>query len=269
MSPRIILVEGPRFAPSAGAPSVPQGVADTKALDLDGSTETLANDTQQAIGIANEWSIVVWLMKDDFDNGGRIFRFYKDGDNDSRIESTFNSGANEFQMWVYNTAGTRFKLYGIDDTTLSVDVWIMFAATWDGTNLTLYIDGSDVTGSANKATDDTGTQQDSSRRAIIGAFDSGAQASFGGRIHSTALWSVELSSDIVSDLYNGGAGGVVDFREAQGAYTSTEVTALQHYWRHGFNSSDIGEDLGNGTAIDVGTDASNVTSADIVTDSPT
>lgn len=246
--------------------SVPQGVDDTKAIDFDGSTEVLANTTENTIGIANIWSVNSWVKFDDFVGSQTWVQIRENTGSENRLDFSTNTSTNEADIAVYNSAGTRFKLYHITEAQMNVGNWVMLSVTWDGTTLRVYVDGADA--SPTITTDDAGTQTDTARRVTIGGFDTVPQRPLNGNIHSTAVWSVVLTVEIFNDIYNDGAGGVVDLRQVQGKYTQTEVDALKHLWRHGFNSGDIGEDLGNGTAIDIGDNAQNITAADIVTDSP-
>jgi len=271
MSPRLILIEGPRFTSApAGPPSIPQGVDDDKALDFDGSTEYLANDTEQSIGIANAWTVGQWLnFSTDF--AKRIaFRLRANSGNTNRIEIAWAELTSLLNITLHDSAGTKFKDYKYNnDAGFSTGAgWEFFVLTWDGTTLTLYRDASVITADT-LTTDNSGTMTDTNRTVNIANRDIGGWE-FSGRIHSTFMVSEALTSAIITDIYNGGAGGVVDLREVQGLWAQTQVDALEHYWRHGFNSGDIGEDLGNAsTLIDVGNNAANITSADIVTDSPT
>lgn len=264
----VIVVSSPIFVAEEGAPSVPQGVADLKALDFDGSTEYLANDTEQSIGIANAWTIGQWINFDTLGAANQsCIRIRSNSGNQNRIEIFWDASDN-LNINLQDGTPTLFKDYDYSSNGgFSTSAgWQFFILTWDGSTLQLYTDGSPVSPSATP-TDDSGTQSDSNRTINIANRDLGG-FEFNGQLHSTMLWGKALSSDTITDIYNGGAGGVVDLREVQGNYSQDDVDNLQHYWRHGFNSGDIGEDLGNGTAIDVGDNAANITAADIVDDYP-
>jgi len=100
------------------------------------------------------------------------------------------------------------------------------------------------------------------RRIAIGARDDGSDGWI-GNIHSTSIWNVALTPDEIAAMYNDGSPEDFDNRFDWGDYTSS--ANLMHYWRHGSNALDVGEDLGNAaTLIDVDVDAVNISSSDIV-----
>lgn len=168
----------------------------------------------------------------------------------------------EWYIYKY-TGGSAIKTY-VWNSFLIAGTWTLVAVTWDGTNLKLYKNGI-LTAEDTQTTDSSGTMQDSSRRVNIGVRDQGDANFWDGRLHSTALWDTVLDSDANTSLYN--SGDQFDWRQNSGNYAV--AVNLQHYWRHGFNASDIGEDLGSAsTLIDVGNNSANITAADIVDDYP-
>jgi len=272
MAPMLQVIQSVRFTGGvAGPPSVPQGVDDTTALDLDGASEMLSHNTNAAVGIANVWTMMQWLKFDTLDTEDyTTFQIWNNTpDNANRITFRYLNGIDEFRFNLRDSGGTSIKNYTTDFSSISNDEWVMILITWDGTNLKIYLNGTEDT-SPTKNTDISGTMTDSDRAIHIGNHNvDDFTAALLGRMHSAAIWSVVLGSDIVTDLYNSGAGGVVDLREVQGAYTQTEVDALEHYYRHATESgNNIGQDFGNGTGRDVGDDAANLGASDKQTDSP-
>jgi len=256
----IIYAKAQAFAPSAA------GEDDLKAIDFDGSTELLQNTTETVIGVVNTWTVAVWSRLDGTPSGGmRVFDIKRAADTDSGIKVVFNTGGG-WKVELYNSAGTRFKNYSFPDwlaANLYTDDWFLTVTTWDGTNLKAYLNGVEDT-SPSKDVDDAGTQDDATRQITIGARQDAAQF-FDGVVHSMAIWDVVLDGDSNTDLFN--SGGQLDWTVATGNYT--ETADLQHYWRLGLDSADLGKDSGvASTLIDVDVNAQNVTSDDIVTDSP-
>jgi len=255
-----------RQAFSAGGGG-PPGAPDLKSIDFDGSTEYLRG-ASSTLGIANVWTKSVWVMFDAHASTYSVLAM-RGGNNNNRFQMDFiTTGADFIRIWMYSSAGSRFKDWAIPATNAPVGVWTMWSHTWDGTNLKIYINGSEFTSPITKNTDDSGTMSDTSRQVGIATLGDLSANFLNGKVHSTAMWSVVLTEEQLGVLHNSGEGALIDYREAQGAYTSTEVDAMEHYWRHGFNSGDIGEDLGNGTAIDVGDESANITAADIEDDYP-
>jgi len=263
MAPIINVVQSSRFAPAVAG----GGEDDLKALDFDGVNEGLRNTTTQAMGIANAWSIAQWIKLDVSPTlNSRAFQMRRTG-NVSMIDvSLGNGGLDNFNVVLRDSGATAFKNYKwVQTTHFSVDTWVHWVLTWDGTNLLGYFDGTEDASPDKSQKDDSGTMDDADRNVSVSNKYQGGGSHVAGRFHSTAVWDVVLTSTQITAVYN--SGNQLDLQVDSGSYGQS--ADLQHYWRHGFNSSDIGEDLGNASVlIDIGNNAENVTSADIVTDSP-
>lgn len=239
----------------------------TRSIDLDGSTESLRNLTNNAIGIANTWSISIWGKNVSSLTGpDNLLVLDNSSNNNSRIviELRGDISNDPIRVALHNTSGTLFKLYSFENLVVT-DEWFNFTLTWDGTNLLGYFNGSSAT--AVMTIDNAGTMDDTTRRVFAGVTDGGANF-WEGLFFSFAIWDVELSPDEVSAIYNEGNGAVVDLTEGRGDYVSSGD--LQHYWVPGFDEDDIGGDRGNAsTLIDIDTNAQNITAADdLVEDVP-
>jgi len=234
---------------------------DTKALDF-ASDERLLNSTDHPLGIANVWSIQMnleprsevllmqpLLITQSSGNGNQI-----------SVDLRGNIANDPFRIIIRRTNGNALKQYEWNNT-YSTGVKVSYLFTWDGTDLLLYIDGVE-TAPDTMVWDLSSSMTDTARQVAIGA-QTGGFGPFNGILHSTSVWNVALTADEVTALHNGGSPQDFDNRFDLGDYTSS--ANLQHYWRHGFNASDIGEDLGYATTlIDVGDNAVNITADDIV-----
>lgn len=263
----------PNFLSDGGAPLFIQpGTPDNFALDFDGSTEVLANITEQPIGIANVWTIAQWIKVDELNGDRRFIQINQDqtlpGGSANRI--LIHHGAlDHLRVFINSSVPGVIKHYNWTPSPLVVDEWKHLVVTWNGTLLKLYVDGSERTPS-DKFVDNAGTMTDSNRRVHIGAGADGSDNDyednfFKGDLHSTAILNVALDQANITQIFGNRAES--DLRYNFQHYN--QAAALQHYYRHGFNSGDIGEDLGNAsTLIDVGDNAVGITAADIVEDSP-
>jgi hypothetical protein len=108
-----------------------------------------------------------------------------------------------------------------------------------------------------------GTFTDANRRVSIGYDRWNNGNYFNGRIHSVAIWDTDVSAARTLIFNNGAA--ELDLLTDTGAYTYS--SNLQHWWRLGLDSTDIGKDHG-ATPIDVDVNALNISAADIVADYP-
>lgn len=248
-------------------PTTTQPQLTAKSIDLNGTNESLRNTTNNALGIANTWSISLWGKIGDLTSARHSIDFDSSLNNDSGIliEVRGDIANDPLRVAIRNTAGTIFKFYTWD-SLFTVDEWFNLTLTWDGTNLTLYFNGSSQAPTSTP-TDNAGTMDDEARRVFWGVTSGGANY-WQGLFFSLAVWNSELSSAEASAIYNAGNGAAFDLRNDSGDYVSS--ANLQHYWIPGFNESDIGGDLGNAsTLIDVAANAENITAADdLVEDVP-
>jgi len=86
----------------------------------------------------------------------------------------------------------------------STATWYHFVMSYDGTTITFYKDGSAL---------GTASGHDYANTASllhIGAFLNGTEQLMDGIVDEVAIWSRDLSSDEVTELYNGGAGVTYD-----------------------------------------------------------
>ena len=243
------------------APLAAEAYTDTKALDFT-TGERLRNTTLQSIGIADNWSIQVNYKPS---NLGFQFALFTIGDtltNTDTIQFDVRGDvANDpLRITLTKTDTTVIKEY--DWASIhTIGVKISVIATWNGTDLKVYLDGVE-TAATTETTNVPGAQGDTDRGVAVAGRLIGA-TTFSGDIHSTSIWDTVLTQAEVSVLQNGGSPQNFDNRFNLGSYAS--ANNLQHYWRCGGDASDIGRDFGNAsTLIDVGDNAVNVTSADIV-----
>jgi len=241
----------------------------TQSISFDGVDEVMGDVGPNTIGIANTWSLMMWINRSSASPGQisitRIFSlgFDAGSDNVIRIESRGNANPNAFTVVTTNSAGGVIKNWRFEPSSVffTYDVWHQVILIWDGTDLTLYEDGVNITGSAVKFDDNAGTMTDSARDIFIGRLTNALGIPWPGFQHSIALWDADITS-AVAEIYNGGVASTLNLRNA------SFNTNLQHWWRLGQDSSDIGKDSGRGTKIDMNVSSVNITSDDIVSESP-
>ena len=240
--------------------NVDMGGATVQSIDLDGTTEYLAETSNSAMGLVDEFSISVWVRGTSSAGGAvrDILHLKNSGSNVSRVAFTLtdDSAASAFNVTLWDSAGTLFKDY--DFGSFSVNTWTMLTITWDGTNLTVYQDASAQTPTLN--TDNAGTMNDGGRQVTVGG-SSAQAASWVGQIFSPATWINELTAAEITAIDAGTS--TFNLRASSGNYVSH--LTLNHLWDFR-TSANIGQDYRNsttGSARDIDTNAANISAADL------
>lgn len=258
-------------APGELAPALPG--SNEVCLDLNGSNEYLKNNTEQAIGIADDWSISFWVKLDSTVQSKNVIQLKKDtGTSSSTIhiyaESTFPSTIFPMRVLTTKTDAFTLKRYEFVRPTDSSGFfefgqWVHGVVTWDGTDLVAYWNGQEADISST-ISDNSGSMGDSNRKTWYGHAQ-GGEEEWEGRIGHMAIWDTVLAESAALQIFNGKFN--MNLTINQGNYNSKDN--LQHYYRPGAESSDIGADYAPAGDIDVDVDANNISADDIVTDSPT
>ena len=115
------------------------------------------------------------------------------------------SGTVEVTCTHYDSVGTGYPINYV--TTLSNGTWYHLMCTWDGSTVTLYVDGS-PRGSTSVSTIDTSQ----SYGTAIGSDPTTAAGGYAnGQIDEVGFWTRALSSSEISELYNSGSGNQYPF----------------------------------------------------------
>lgn len=250
---------------------------DNKACSFNGTSESMDSSTTSgtvisgavySFDIANVWSVMV-AAKPTSVAGTRAYFHISDivgdiKDNDNIIE--IKAIGSKVRLTIVGSTGygTPAKVYDYN-ATVTGSMWFQFVATWDGSDLTLYKNGS-LLSPDTKIVDETLEQTDSvDKGLILGDSFLTMRDEFQGNIHSAAVWDVKLSAAAISSLWNSGTINTIDLTTDFGSYSSS--ANCQHWYRLGFDSNDIGKDYGaSSTLADL--DNTNMNADNIVTDFP-
>lgn len=234
-----------------------------KSVDLGAATtdKFSTQTTEVNIGTSNTWTYMVWYKPQDSDTFGLIHDLRNSSDNNNTVR--FLLGASQrWDVQLWNSAGSNFKDYRLSSALVN-DVWTQLIATWDGTTLKMYLNGS--LASPTLTTDSAGTVSSDDRLfSVGGAGGSGTTFCSNGRYHSVAHWTSVLTASEITSVYNGGNGSIFNLAANSGNYAS--AANIIHWWQFGKNSSDIGKDYVG--SIDLMSGAVGIVSGDIVSDYP-
>ena len=230
-------------------------------LDLDGSTEWLANPAQTTLGIADSWTFSTWIRDRSFASSTANYFQLLRPDSDSRIDifQAGNGSTNPLIVHLYSTSGTIFKA-GLWNNVMSPgSTFHHIVVVWDGAagalgSLSVYVDG-ELRPPSIVGTDLAGVMHDSERSVLLGG-----SPSLDGLIGHTALWARALSAQEIAQVHF--LGHAINLRGDIGDYQSS--AHLRHYWRLGEDPVAIGRDFAANPTIDLGASAVNLSFDDAV-----
>ncbi len=188
-------------------------------LEFDGIGDAARLPTDQDLGLGNMWSVMLWVVPRDLDPVGtktlfEIHNLASPGDDSNAFcIDILPGGTIQFRM--FNNSGVLIKRFdmdslesdtsGIDGFFFSAEEWCQIFVTWDGTDLTIYRNGYNITPDMTTITDVAGSQANTNRSLSIGATVE-QTGFFKGFVHSVATWSAVLSQSAARTLWNQGAG---------------------------------------------------------------
>jgi hypothetical protein len=252
------------------------GGGTNQSVDLDGSTEYLADATLKSGTLSKTFSFNFWV-RPDVNVGGserELFSFTAAASANNRIKFGLDDDANGGAWFVrlYNSSGTLFKDYRFGSYTSGQ--WFMVSATYNEATDTLlvYEDGALVV-PGSTPTDTTGTMIDSIRGVYLGTDQAITVATrWQGLAYSASIYDrVLLGAEITSlETARGSTATVTpleDFLNYAGA------PDLRHYWDFRItDNTGLGQDFGSRAAANrwnLTDDALNVTTADLTATVPT
>lgn len=248
------------------APAAAQDVS----VSFDGSSEYMANTTEQAIGISDTWSMSFWLKFNDL-TGVQYPIDIKVGANENAraiVRWRGDLTPKRLQVIQRNDVGVDRAAHEWNDLVTATGAWHHVAVAFDNSaavadRLTLWLDGVEVAPDSTSG-GGTSTVSDLSRQVHVAAL-TGGFSHFNGLMGPVTVWSALLDQDDVDEVFAGKFG----FTPLLDGGTYDKSASNEHWWRLGRDPTDIGKDSGGGTAIDIDTNSVGITSADIVEDFPT
>ena len=130
----------------------------------------------------------------------------------------FPSGANMYPRFFFEDSGTRSV---IGSTSLNDGVWHLIGATYDGTNIKLYVDDALEATTAHSGAIDHSTQD-----LFIGG-DGASSNRLVGSMGFSGIWSTDLSLAQFQNIYHAGVAVCYDDLEN---VSSGITTNLESYW---------------------------------------
>lgn len=233
-------------------------VDDFKAVDLNGSNESLRSGGRDTFDIANTWTVMVTYKPMSVAGTRTIFHLndadVKQNDNTILIETR---GTN-IRTYIVGSLGygNPAKIFDYENLVVT-GTWYQATLTWDGTTLNFYHDGVLQAVSGTVVNNSNLTMTDSVDKSLwLGENKDTYGNEFEGRIHSAAIWNSVLSAATIATI--------------TGAATA-DLSDAQHWWRLGLDPTTSGLGLDYGTSasgININQASSQITAADVITDYP-
>jgi hypothetical protein len=230
----------PTFGGGVIASPTASAVFNTYSVDFDGTDDYMACGTASVLNSTSSFTISMWLNFEHVTGGVVMSPFTSGTSTSNRIEFVFNN-LNELRFGVNGSIGSCLLNISTPTDYRSTNAWHNILGTYDGTNVTLFFDGSQVattTTSVPSTTSSTQGNDTTIGRRTLG----GGNLYFNGLVDEVAIWDSELSASDITAIYNSGL--------------PADLSSLSpvHWWRMGDN------DGGTGTTItDQGSGSNNGT----------
>lgn len=163
-------------------------------LKYDGTDDYISAGTSTLVNDIDKLTLSAWV----YPTGTTNFRgIVVEGDNvDSGYFFGFNNGNNELRFYI-NGAND----YERSSTQVTANKWTHVAVTYNGTNITLYIDGVEDTGSTTVGTIDPNITIQGKETSVGGDIDRDNYY-FIGQIDCVQVWNKTLTANEVKELNN-------------------------------------------------------------------
>jgi hypothetical protein len=193
------------------------------ALDFDGTNDNVLINSNSSLNITTSITLEAWIYATKNSGVQNVICKSSNSSNNGYIFPRTDDGWNNFVIYLHLNGGWKTVSYPYP----ALNEWHHLAATYDGSNIKLYLDGSLV-----KTQAATGTITVNSNSLSIGN-QPGFNEYFGGTADELRVWNVaRTQSDIQSDMYNelaGNEAGLVAYyncNEGTPAGNNTSITSL-------------------------------------------
>ncbi len=180
---------GPTFATRSYSP-VPDG---STAVELDGSFDYVSIPNDSSLQVTDEFTIMAWVRAHAFGASDDVDTILRKGTTNP-VNYSLAIVDGKASVILDGNDGPSGNYSG--DTVLDVDRWYHVAATWDGTEVKVYVNGVQDHSTTHSHSTSLGTD---TRSLYIGGHDNGD--AFDGVIDDVRFNDVALPADYISSVY--------------------------------------------------------------------
>jgi len=177
-----------------------------KGLDFDGTDDVLYRSSG-SVGLANAWTVEHIFKGDTWSGSQFLFSLRPSSGVANGID--IQNGTYNYEIEFFDSNGSTIKDYA-RNSAFSTGTWYVLTVTWDGTNLKIYVNGTEDT-NINKRTDGSGSQTSTDRIISLWARYTTSQYYFDGIGDEVRLSSTARSAAWIKASYNSGNNTLLTF----------------------------------------------------------
>jgi len=233
-------------------------VSNSFSAELDGTDDYISLGAISAFNSASALSVSFWINLRDY-AGTTIEVPFSSGTSTSDRVAFYLNSSSELRWGINGSVNNC--IFELDTPTdyRATDAWRHVLGTYNGTNVTLYFNGSQVATTTTLVPSSTGAS--TGNNGSIGKAGFGSNY-FDGLLDNVAIWNTALDSDDASSLYNNGL--PIDPTSNAGIYDKS--ANLTHWYRIGEGSDTVS---GGGSPTNGGTIGTVVNAANAGTNNGT
>ena len=179
------------------SPTAPPAFSNTYSVDFDGTNDYVDLGTSSSLNPSSSLTLSTWIYLNGSGTGSlpTIYSSSKDSAGSAGgIALAYTASKIRFYL---DTTGSSGWVYAETDSSPNTGQWYHVLGTWNGSTVTLYVNGSAQTTTASASTIGYNTDFP----ATIGRYSSNY---FQGLVDEVALFNTALSSSDITAIYNSG-----------------------------------------------------------------
>ncbi len=160
----------------------------------------ISDASQVGLDITGNLTIAAWIRTESSHDGMIVAKYVSSGNN--RSYALYVSTDEAIKCYLSPDGSSVTQAYTANGV-ITTGSWTHVACVYDGSSITVYIDGEVASNGANNPRSYSGGIANRSADFNIGAWNNGASVYFDGRLDEVRVYSRALSGSEINDLMNG------------------------------------------------------------------